>query len=344
MLNHSVKLKKGEIILLSGGVEAKPLLLELYKQALLKGAHPKIEIIEAGFTPLFYRYASSHHLRHYPKILEYEYKNTDAFIFVAAPRNKKEREELASVDPKKIMLRHKVLEPIDRIRLSKKWLIFRYPTKAYSQAAKMSLKKYTDLVFGASLIDWKSIEAKLSRVKKILERGKKIRILTPDTDLSFGVKGRKWIMKNGIYNLPDGEIFTAPEEKTTEGYIYFDVPNRFISKKISGLYLEFKNGKVVKAKAKTNQKDIDALLNTDKGARYVGEFAFGINPKLTRYMDNYLLDEKLDKTIHLALGLAYKECNGKNKSAIHMDFIKNMRKGKIFIDDKLIYKNGKFVV
>jgi aminopeptidase len=207
----------------------------------------------------------------------------------------------------------------------------------------MSLKEFEKFIFSATLLDWKKLSKKMKKIADFLDKSDKIKVIGKETDLTFSIKGKKAIPADGENNMPDGEIFTAINEKTANGTVYFDYPLRVFGKRIKNIKLWFKDGKVVKFNCSDN-KSFNKLIDTDKGGRYIGEFAMGFNPKINRFSDALLFDEKIFKTIHFALGNAYPECKGKNKSAIHEDIVKDMKKGKIFADGKLIYKDGKFLI
>ena len=340
LLEYSCKVKKRDVVQVLADMPAKPLALELEKQILLKGAYPIIhwQVDKQAF--IYYKYASKEQLKKFPKISMYEMQNTDAIIIIHSPKDKK---ELANIKAEKISLKQKATRLITNERLKKRWVVFCYPNAAFAKDAGMSLRKFKNFVFSACLIDWKKFSSRLRKATSLINKGKQVRILGKDTDLSFSIAGRKAIVGDGTFNMPDGEIFTAPKEETVDGHIYFNFPRYIFGKEVSGIYLEFKKGKLVKVKAKKNLDKLKALLATDKGSSRIGEFAFGMNPKIKRYIHELLFDEKIDKTIHLALGNAYKECKGKNKSAIHLDIVKDMKKGKVFMDNRLIYKNGKFI-
>jgi aminopeptidase len=284
-------------------------------------------------------------LKHYPKISDFKFKNTDAFIYINAPKN---RNELKDADPRKMILRRKILEPIDKIRIKKKWVIFDWPTKTLAKDAGMSLNAYRKFVFSSSILDWKKESEKLKKICSLLNKTDKVRIVSKDTDIAMSVKGMTAIIGNGSYNMPDGEIFTAPVKNSVNGFIKFSFPLRSMGRKISGIYLEFRNGKVVKAKADKNEKFLKHLLKTDNDAGCVGELGIGCNYNIKKFTDNLLFDEKIGGTIHLALGNAYPEClKGKkgSKSAIHADIVKDLRKGgRMYFDGKLVEENGKFKI
>ncbi len=340
IIEYSIKVKKGETVIIMADLPAKPLILELYRQVIQKGAYPRITWGVEGFSPVYYDYASDEQLKNFPKITEYEYKNTDAFIFIRAPID---RNELKDCNPQKIMLRQKITKKLSEIRLKKKWVIFDYPTEALAKDAGMSLQKYKKFLFDATIVNWGEESKKWKRIAEFFNKSDKVHIIAKNTDLKFSIKGRKAVVGDGTFNMPDGEVFTAVVEESVNGKIEFTYPLRMMGRIIGKIYLEFKNGKVVKFNSNNNAA-LKEVLDTDKGARYIGEFAFGMNPRIDRFTDNLLLDEKISGTIHFALGNAYKECKGKNKSAVHADIVKDMRKGKVFMDNKLVYENGRFKI
>ena len=348
LVDYSCKVKKGETVLIDSDLPAKPLVLELYRQILLKGAYPMIDWSTEGFAHIYYNNATEEQLRHYPKITEFKHLNTDAFIFIRAPKN---RNELRNCDTRKILLRRKILDPLSKIHIKKRWVIFDWPTKTLAKDAGMSFEKFQKFVFSSSLLDWKKETEKMKKVQNLLNKTDKVRIVAKNTDLTMSIKGMHAIIGDGSYNMPDGEVFTAPLKNSLNGFIKFDFPYRFIGRKISGIFLEFRNGKVVRAKAEKNEKFLKQMLATDSGSSYVGELGIGCNYKIDKFTDNTLFDEKIGGTIHLALGFAYPECykgkNGKkgNKSVIHADIVKDLRDGgKIYFDGKLVEENGKFKI
>jgi aminopeptidase len=340
---HSTKIKKGEYVQIIGDYDAKDMVLEVYKQALLRGAYPNLHISVPGQAYTYYKHASEEQLKHFPKLAMHEMKNTDAVIFIGASRNTK---ELANIDPKRMAKRQKALEPIFRQRSEKtKWVIFYYPTGALAQNANMSIEEFSDFVFGATIVDYKKMSRQQEKLKKLIDRGKQIRIVTRNTDIKFNIKGRKGVKCDGIFNLPDGEVFTSPVENSAEGVVEFSYPALYQGREVEGIRLEFKKGKVVKAAAAKNEAFLKAVLNTDKGSKYVGEVGIGVNYKINKFVKNVLFDEKIGGTVHIALGKSYTDAGGKNESAIHWDILTDMKKeGRIYIDGKLIQKNGKFLI
>ncbi|MBI4159152.1 aminopeptidase [Candidatus Woesearchaeota archaeon] len=339
LVNYSLKIKKGEYVQVVADTEAEPLLKEIYTLLLRKGAFPILKIDFPWQTYVYYATATDEHLNHFPELSLEEMKKMDAFIRIDAGRNAR---SLTNVDPKKISLRQKVVDPINKERLKKKWVIFDYPSDSLAQEAEMSTEEFEDFVYNACIQDWEKKSKEMDKFVKIMS-GKIVRIVGNNTDISFSIEGRKWVKGDGRCNMPDGEIFTAPNEKTTEGFIEFDLATIRGGREVAGVRLEFSKGKVVKANAVKNNDYLQGMLNTDEGARYLGELGIGLNEGITKPVRNILFDEKINGTIHLAIGSAYAECGGVNKSAVHWDFIKTMKNGKIFLDGKLVYENGIFI-
>jgi aminopeptidase len=341
LVNYSIKVKKGSIIKLSFGMEAYPLALSCYKKIIKKGAFPITNVIVPGFAYNYYNLSTEEQLKKFPKITEFEAKNIDGSISIGAEYNTK---EFSSVNPKKIAIRSQVIKPISEIYLKKdNWVGCEYPTHSLAQEAEMSLEEIEDFIYSATNIDWKKEEKKQLIIKKILDKGNNVKITSKDTNISFSIKGRQGIMCCGHRNMPDGEVFIAPIENTVEGFIRYSYPAIKSGKEVEDVYLEFSKGKIIRATAKKNEDFLKAMINTDKGSSYIGEFGIGVNYGIKRFIKNILFDEKIGGSIHLALGMAYKEGGGVNESALHWDMIKDLRQGgEIYIDEKLIQKNGIF--
>ena len=216
----------------------------------------------------------------------------------------------------------------------------------------MSLHEYEDFVYGACLLDdpdpvarWRAFAVGQQKYVDWLVGKKRIQVKGPNCDLMVGVVDRTFINSDGTKNMPDGEIFTGPEETVTEGWVKFTYPAIYQSREVEGVELEFKQGKVVKATAQKGQDFLLAVLDTDAGSRTLGEFAIGTNRAIKKFTRNILFDEKLGGTIHMALGAAYPETGGVNKSAVHWDMICDTRDGtEITVDGVPFYRNGEFLI
>ncbi|MFH1072451.1 MAG: aminopeptidase [Nanoarchaeota archaeon] len=341
IVNYSISVNKGDIIKVNFGVDAKDLALEIYRKLIEKGALPRAEAILPGFSYAFFRHSSDEQLKTFPRIAMYEARIVAGSISIGAEYNTK---EFSNVDPKKVALRSKVVNPISKVILEKdNWVGCEYPTHSLAQDAEMSMEELEDFFFRAVLQDWKKESLKQDALKRILDKGRKVRILGDDTDLRFGITGRTANKADGKRNMPDGEVFIAPQEKSTEGYISYTYPTIKNGVEVDVISLQFKAGKVVKASAKKNSKFLNTMVKMDRGAQYLGEFGIGTNYRIDRFIKQILFDEKIGGTVHLALGMAYREGGGRNESALHWDMIKDLRRGgELWVDGHLIQKNGKF--
>lgn len=341
LVNYSVKVKKGSYIELNFGIDAKELALEVYKLIIKNRAYPMVHAGVPGFGYAYYKNASKEQLMAFPKLAMYEAKLSTGSINIGGSYNTK---ELTNIDPKKISLRRKATRRISDIYIKKNnWVICEFPTNSLAQDAEMSLEEFEDFVYNACLKDWKKESMKQDKLKKIIDKGKHIRITGEETDLSFSIEGRQGIKCDGTRNMPDGEVFCAPVDNSAEGYIKYTYPAIYGGREVSGVRLEFHKGKVVKAEAEKGEAFLKDMIATDKGSCRLGEFGIGMNSGIKHFIKQILFDEKIMGTIHLALGMAYPEGGGKNKSAVHWDMIKDLRRGgKLFVDGKLIQKNGKF--
>ncbi len=343
LVEHSTKVKKGETVQIITDHLARPLAIEVLKLVLKRGAYPIIHTSLPGSAHTFYKHANKDQLQHVHESLMHEMKRTDVIIYISAPTNTR---ELSELDPKKLALRRKATERISRYRVENtRWVLFDYPCEALAQEASMSIEEFEDFVFSATNIDWSKEGKRQEKLKRILDKGKQVHIIGKNTDLRFSIEGRTAIKCFGKHNMPDGEVFIAPVETTTEGCIEYSFPAIYSGGEVDGITLEFKRGKVVKAHATKNNDLLQAMLNTDPGARRLGEFGVGTNYNIKRHIKQILFDEKIGGTIHLAVGSAYKEGGGKNKSGLHWDMILDLRQGgKIIVDNRVIQENGKFLI
>ncbi len=340
LLNHSTKVKEGDYVIIEGEYQALELIKILYKKILQKGAFPIPKIGDDQFHSMYYKYAPDNVLKTFPEIAYNELKKVDCLIALRAPKNLK---EMADVDPNKITDRTKLLEPIKTERLKKRWIVFNFPTNSFAQEAGMSLEDFEDFVYNACIQDWNKISKEQEKYIKLMESGSEVRIIGKDTDIKLKIKGRQFINGSGSHNMPDGEIFTAPLENETEGHIYFDYPTVYSGKEVLGVMFKFEKGKIVDVKAEKGEDFIKQVLKTDEGASKLGELGIGLNYNIKKGIKNILFDEKIGSSVHMAIGSSYKECLGVNESAVHWDFIKDMKNGKMFLDGKLVYENGRFI-
>ncbi len=340
LVRHSVKAKRGEIVRISGSEQSRPLVLAVYREVLRARAHPILSIGFEDAQRIFFEEASTDQIRHLPPTKLYEAKRIDADIIILAPSNTR---QLSHIPPNRMAERRKALKPISEIVLRRvRWVLTNFPTEALAQECDRSLPEYETFYYRAVDQDWAAMAAMLRRAKRVLESSRTVRIVGKETDLSFSIAGRKAIPCAGEYNMPDGEIFTAPVETSVEGRIRFEFPAIAGGREVAGIRLRFENGKVVEATAEKNEGYLKEMLNADPGARRLGEFGIGSNEGVTDFTRDILLDEKMGGTIHLAVGRSYPESGGKNRSAVHWDMIKDLRKeGELFLDGRPVLRTGR---
>ncbi len=341
IVDYSVRVKKAETVILSGGTEAQELLVALYKEIILRGAYPHVNVNLPGLTPFFYKYAQKHQIEKFPEIFDFAVKKAQKYIGIDTELNTR---ELTNCDSKKITSRQKITKPISDYIVNGKPKIYRvtaaFPCIALAQEAEMDLVEYENFVYDACLQDWKKLTKKINKVLAKFKKAKKVHLIGKGIDLKFEIHGDKAVADNGEENMPGGEIFMAPVRESLNGWVKFEYPAIESGKEVSGIELKFKNGKVIESKATKNQDFLKEMLETDENSSYVGEFGIGMNPKINKFTKNLLFDEKIGGTIHLALGMAYKENGGGNDSAIHWDIVKDMKQAKIILDGKVVQNDG----
>jgi aminopeptidase len=355
MVRYSVPLKQGDLFRINATPAARPLVRELYREALLAGAHPLVRLSLEETEELLYRHGTDEQITHVSQVDRQENEEIGATLFIMSGENTR---YLSGVDAQKVALRRKARRPLnerfyDRVNAGEaNWSLTLYPTLAAAQDADMSLTDYEDFVYGAGKLDeddpvaaWKAVHVEQQRIADFLGTKKLIRLVGPETDLTYHTAGRAWINADGQKNFPDGEVFTSPDETKTEGHIRFSFPAVYSGREVTDVRLVFSEGRVVEAHASKGEDLLHSLLDMDEGARRLGEAAFGTNYNIQRFTRNTLFDEKIGGTIHLALGSSFDEIGGLNKSALHWDIVNDMRQGgEAYADGQLFYKDGKFLM
>ncbi|MEE9512926.1 MAG: aminopeptidase [Anaerolineales bacterium] len=362
LVEYSNEIRPGDRVLIEAEPAAEPLVRACFQEILKAGGHPHLSISLAGqvtFTGLddiFLQYANDDQLDYPPTFYNIVYENFESRIRIHSLSNTK---ALSSVDKTRIAKREKATQSVLENQFKRgrtrefRWMTTLFPTLAYAQDAEMNLEEFEDFVFRACHVDdpesdpityWQSVKEEQAKIVEALNGHELIEVRGPDCDLKLSIKGRKFINGCGDNNMPDGEVFTGPVEESVEGRVRFSYPSAYRGNEVNGVELVFKQGKVVKAHADKNQQFLDSMLEIDEGARYLGEFAVGMNYGVDRITKNILLDEKIGGSIHMALGAGYPETGSVNKSAIHWDMITDMQAGgEILIDGELFYKDGRFV-
>lgn len=355
IVQYSLEVQPGQRVLIRGGVLGEPLIKEFYREVLAAGAHPFLmnqfnweeeELLTRG---------NAEQVAHIHRPVEVLYGEYDRLIRVLAEDNTK---NLNGIDPQKYTQFTQSRAPLMRTYMDRtargelRWALTLYPTNAYAQDADMSLEDYADFVYRACMPDmddpvgyWRGVSARQARIVDWLKGKKRVHLLGKDTDLRLSIEGRDFINCDCRVNIPDGEIFTGPVEDSMQGHVTFSYPTIYHGREVTGVHLEFEKGRVVKASAQKNEDFLLKTLDTDHGARGVGEFAIGTNEGIQQFTRQILFDEKIGGSFHMALGKGYPESGSVADSAIHWDMICDLRDGgQIWVDDQLLYENGKFVI
>ncbi|OQX29525.1 MAG: aminopeptidase [Spirochaeta sp. LUC14_002_19_P3] len=349
IVNYSLKLQAGEKVLIRGnGYVTEPLVRALLRAAKAAGALPIYRMDSNALTREWLKDADSEMIKLAAMADEYQMKQMDAFVGITAPENALELSDL----PETVMRDYEkfYIEPVHmKLRVPHtRWTVLRYPTQALAQSAGMSSEGFEDWYFRVCLIDYARMGEVLAPLKSLMEKTKHVRILGPgETDLSFSIKDIPVIPCSGRANIPDGEIYTAPVKNSVNGIIAYNTSSIYSGFQFTDIRFRFEQGRIVEASA-NDTKRINAVLNIDEGARYVGEFALGVNPHITYPINNTLFDEKIRGSLHFTPGNSYDHASNGNKSILHWDIVLLQEKqhggGEIYFDDVLIRKDGRFVL
>jgi aminopeptidase len=354
LVNYSLKIKKNDRLLIESTYLAEPLIKEVYREALKLGAFPEVKISVNGLDKIYYDTASEEQFKDISPLSRLTTEKFDARLHIRAPFNLK---SLQSVDAEKKKLASESQKELHDIFMQRaaegslRWNLCQFPVDAAAQESGMSLEEYQDFVYNACHLyaddpikEWQSVHDFQEKIVEYLNNKTKIQFKGKDIDISFSTKGRIWINSDGTCNMPSGEVFTTPVEDSVNGKIRFSYPGIYMGQEIEDIYLEVKDGEIVKWTAKKGQELLDSLMEIP-GARRFGEAAVGTNMGIQKFTRNMLYDEKIGGTIHMAVGACYPETGGKNNSSIHWDMLADMKDGgEIYADDELIYQNGEFVI
>lgn len=355
LVTYSAAVKPGDWVVVRAHPIALPLVTQVVEEITRAGGHVTLQWSHEAPTEAFFKEATEEQLRWISPVERLITEQADVLINIRAAENTR---ALSGVDPKKSQLaqvaRRSLTETFMRRAAegSLRWTLTLFPCPAYAQEADMSLAEFEDFVYQATFCDqddpvaaWQKVHEEQQRLVDWLKGKKEVVVKGPHADLRLSIEGRTFINSDGHHNMPSGEIFTGPVEDSVNGWVRFTYPAIYGGREVEGVELRFENGRVVEAKAKKNEAFLLALLDSDPGARYLGEFAIGTNYGIQRFTKNILFDEKIGGTMHMAVGAGYPETGSQNKSSIHWDFICDMRQdSEIWVDGVLFYKDGQFQV
>ncbi len=355
LVEHSTRVSKGDVCAIEGPAAAEPLVRAVYERVLKAGGHPIVSMEPDGAIATFFEYASDEQIDWISPTSRFIAEEADVRIRLMASENTR---EMSGIEPAKQTQRQKAMAPLMATMMERaasgehRWALTIFPTNAYASGAAMSLGDYEDFYFGACLANaddpvaaWKTASEETHRLAEWIEGHEEVRITGPGTDLTLGIAGRHFIAADGTHNLPDGEFFTGPIEDSAEGEITYQLPATYAGREVAGVRFRFERGRVVDASAERGEQFLLEMLDTDDGARRLGELGIGTNFGITRGTGEILLDEKIGGTVHLAVGRSYPDTGGRNESAIHWDMICDLREGgRITVDGTVLQEDGRFAV
>lgn len=346
LVGYSCKVQPGENVLIESTGAAKEFIVELIRAVSQAGGKPYMWLHEQQSMRALVASSTDEQLKLMAEFDTAFMKRMQCYIGVRGGFNQYENSDV----PAETHERYDVLyrEPVHtRTRVPQtKWVILRWPTPSMAQSAKMSTEAFEDMFFDVCTLDYEKMSVAMNPLVELMQKTDRVHIKGPGTDLRFSIKGIPAVKCDGDRNIPDGEVYTAPVKDSVEGVITYNTPSPMNGFTYENVHLEFSKGKIIKATANDTER-INKVFNTDEGARYVGEFSFGLNPYITKPMQDILFDEKISGSFHFTPGSSYDEAFNGNKSAVHWDLVliqtPEWGGGEIYFDDVIIRKDGRFV-
>ena len=344
LVEYSIRLKRNETVLIEAFDIPDEMTVALVRAARNAGGIPFAQVYHARVNRALALEASDRQLNVMASHELTRMKKMDAYIAVRGSHN---ITELADVPPNKMKLIGKKMRPVQDQRVKRtKWVVLRWPTASMAQLAGMSTEAFEDFYFDVCTLNYRKLQPGMKALKRLMERTNRVEIKAPGTDLTFSIKGIPAVICGGDRNIPDGEVFTAPVKDSVEGQVTFNAPSIYQGTAFDGVRLKFKRGKIIDASSNETKK-LNKILDSDAGARYIGEFSLGFNPRVFQPMRDILFDEKIAGSFHFTPGQAYEEADNGNRSQVHWDMVSIQRPdyggGEIHFDGKLIRKNGEFL-
>ncbi len=348
LLEHSVKLQRGEKILIEMlGTDCSDLAIELIKQSKEIGAIPLFNIIDYKVLKELLLNCNKEQIIEYAKYDLIKMQNADAYIGIRSTNTK----DLEGISTECMEIYNKYYQTpvhLEERVTNTKWCILRYPNEEMANMAKMDLDEFTTYFYNVCTLDYAKMEQAMEPLKQLLSRTKEVHIIGNNTDLTFSVEGIPAEKYFGTYNIPDGEVASCPIKYSANGHIQYNTKTTYNGITFENIYFELINGKIIKAEAGDKTKELNEILDTDEGARYIGEFALGLNPYIHNTIGDTLFDEKIAESFHFTPGEALEESDNGNRSSIHWDIVciqsPEFGGGEIYFDNVLIRKDGKFVL
>jgi aminopeptidase len=344
LVTYSTALVKGDHILLEVSDAPDEFAVELMRAARGRGAIPVIEVRHSRINREMMLQTSAPHARFVRDVELSRMKRMQAYIGVRGSDNTSESSDV----PGPLMsLYTKTTRPVQDYRVNRtRWCVLRWPSPSMAQAANMSTEAFENFFFDVCTMDYPKMARAMTPLQKLMSKTDRVHLKSPGTDLQFSIKGIGAIVADGRRNIPDGEVFSCPVKNSVQGCIQYNTPTIYSGTKFENVRLEFKDGRIIKA-ASNNNKRLNEILDTDPGARYIGEFSLGFNPYILNPMCDILFDEKIAGSLHFTPGQAYEDADNGNHSAVHWDMVLIQRPewggGEVWFDGRLIRKDGLFI-
>lgn len=346
LVERCLDVQPGWEVLVFGQPLGRPLVEAVVRHIARRGAYAHLRLGFEGFrSTTWLKEAPEELLDRVPSITAFEFDNADAYAAVIAPENTRDGSD---VPAERLGRLQKALRPHTLPFLSdeKPWVGCQYPTPALAQDAGMTLPQFEEFLYGAVLIDWDELRHRMEQIAERFDAAREVRVVGAGTDLTFSLDGRKAMVDALGANMPGGEIFYSPVEDSAEGVIHYsEYPACLQGHQVPGVRFRFEGGRIVEASADSDEEYLLTTLDTDDGARRLGEFGIGCNPGIQRHMRNTLFDEKMDGTVHFAIGQSFPHLGGRNTSAVHWDMVKDLRRGgELYLDGDLVQKDGAWLI
>src|SRR6266704_2268707 len=344
LVEYSIRLKRNETVLIEAFDVPDEMTIALIRAARKGGGMPFAQVYHARVNRALALEASDKQLSLLASHELARMKKMDAYIAVRGSNN---ITELSDVPVKQMQLMAKKMRPVQDQRVKKtKWVVLRWPTPSMAQLAGMSTEAFEDFYFEVCTLDYRKLQPGMKTLKALMERTDRVEIKGAGTDVRFSIKGIPAVICGGDRNIPDGEVFSCPVKDSVDGHVTFNAPSIYQGTAFDGIRLEFKSGKIVDATSNETEK-LNKILDSDPGARYIGEFSLGFNPRVFQPMRDILFDEKIAGSFHFTPGQAYEEADNSNRSQVHWDMVNIQRPsyggGEIYFDRKLIRRDGEFL-
>lgn len=346
LVQHSMKVKSGDNVLIDVYGEKGELARALVPEVYQAGGYPFVQLNNHALLRAQLLDTSEEHMKRIAALDLERMKAMDCYVAIRGSENVN---ELADVPAEKMKLYTEHYNEVvhgQRVNHTN-WVVLRYPSPSMAQLAQMSTEAFEDFFFNVCTVDYERMDKAMNPLAERIERTDHVHIKGPGTDLTFSIKGMPAIKCAGEHNIPDGEVFTAPVRNSVNGVLTYNTASVYQGTTFENIRFEFRDGKIIKASANQSER-LNNILDTDEGARYIGEFSLGVNPYIHHPMKDTLFDEKINGSFHFTPGRAYRECNNGNQSAIHWDIVNIQREdyggGEIYFDGELIRKDGRFVV